>query len=85
MTPESVAHHAIPSMEISKKEYWSALQFPYPGDLLDPGIEHQSPASPALVGGFFTTAPPGKPIFTLALMNNVKIKSKSHSVMSYSL
>ena len=27
-------------------------------DLPDPGIE---PVSPALVGGFFTTEPPGKP------------------------
>ena len=27
------------------------------GDLPDPGIE---PTSPALAGGFFTTAPPGK-------------------------
>ena len=29
--------------------------FPLPGDLLDPGIK---PTSPALAGGFFTTAPP---------------------------
>ena len=32
-----------------------------PGDLADPGIE---PSSPALAGGFFTTEPPGKPLFT---------------------
>ena len=38
-----------------KKEYWSGLPFPPPGDLLDPGIEPASPASPALAGGFFTT------------------------------
>ena len=30
-------------------------------DLPDPGIEHSSLASPVLAGGFFTTAPPGKP------------------------
>ena len=29
-------------------------------NLPDPGIEPESPASPALAGGFFTTAPPGK-------------------------
>ena len=29
-----------------------------PGDLPDPGIKLQTPA---LAGGFFTTAPPGKP------------------------
>ena len=36
----------------------SRLLFPPPGDLPDPGIE---PESPALAGGFFTTALPGKP------------------------
>ena len=43
-------------MEFS--EYWSGLPFPFPGDLLDPGIK---PTSPPLVGEFFTTEPPGKP------------------------
>ena len=32
---------------------------PSPGDLPNPGIE---PLFPALAGGFFTTAPPGKPV-----------------------
>jgi len=32
------------------------LPFPLPGDLPDPGIE---PASPAFVGGFFPSEPPG--------------------------
>ena len=39
------------------------LPFPPPGDLLGPGIEPMSPASPAapsLAGGFFTTEPLGK-------------------------
>ena len=35
------------------------VEFPLPGDLPDPEIE---PGSPALAGGFFTTAPPGKPL-----------------------
>ena len=34
------------------------LPFPFPRDLLDPGIK---PASLASAGRFFTTAPPGKP------------------------
>jgi len=34
------------------------VTFPPPGDLPDPEIE---PTSPALAGGFFTIAPPGKP------------------------
>ena len=41
---------------------WSGWPFPPPGDLPDPGGEPLSPASPALAGGFFTTALPGKPV-----------------------
>ena len=37
---------------------WNGLQFPSPGDGLNPGIE---PASPTLAGRFFTAEPPGKP------------------------
>ena len=49
------------SMGFPRQEYWSGLPFPSPGDLPDPGIEPESPKSPALAGGFFTTEPPGKP------------------------
>ena len=31
-------------MGFSRQEYWSALPFPSPGDLPDPGIEPRSPA-----------------------------------------
>ena len=31
-------------MGFSRQEYWSELLFHSPGDLLDPGIEHGSPA-----------------------------------------
>ena len=48
------------SVEFSRQEYWSRLPFPPPEDLPDPGIEPKSLVSPALVGGFFTTAPPGE-------------------------
>ena len=48
-------------MEFSRQQYWSGLPFPSPGDLPDPGIGPESPASPALAGGWFTTVPPGKP------------------------
>ena len=48
-------------MAFSRQEYWSALPFSTPGKLLDPGIEPMIPESPALVGRFFTTVPPGKP------------------------
>ena len=46
-------------MEISQQEYWSGLPFSSAGDLPDPGTE---PVSPALVGVFFTTEAPGKPL-----------------------
>ena len=36
-------------MGFSRQEYWSGLLFPPPGDLPDPGIETDSPAS--LAGG----------------------------------
>ena len=48
-------------MEFSRQESWSGLLFPTLRDLPDPGIEPVSLESPALVGGFFTTVPPGKP------------------------
>ena len=37
--PWTGAHEALPSMEFSRKEYWSGLPFPSPGDLPNPGIE----------------------------------------------
>ena len=46
----------------------SGLPFPSPGDLLNPGIESTSPASPALAGRFFTTEPPEKSLRFLRVM-----------------
>ena len=57
----TVAHQAPLAMEFSRQEYWSVLSFPTPGYLPDPGFETAFFASPALAGGFFTTAPPEKP------------------------
>ena len=37
-----VAHQASLSMRFYRREYWSELQFPSPGDLMDPGIEPAS-------------------------------------------
>ena len=59
-TPWTAGPQAPLSMEFSKQEYWSGLPFPSPGDLPNPGTEPESPGSPALAGGFSTTAPPGK-------------------------
>ena len=52
-------------MGFSRKEYWSGLPFPTPGDLPNPGIE---PASPALAGGFLTFGLSEKPRAALQLM-----------------
>ena len=59
VTTWTVAHQAPLFVGFPGQEYWSGLPFPFPGDLLDQGIK---PALPALVGGFFTTKPPGKPM-----------------------
>ena len=56
-TPWTVAHQAPPSKKFPRREYWNRLPFPSPRDLPNP---HSKPASPALVGRFFTTEPPGK-------------------------
>ena len=59
-TPWTVACQAPLSMRFSRQEYWSGVPFPLPVDLPDPGIKPVSLA-PALVGGFSTAEPPGKP------------------------
>ena len=57
----TAGHQARLSMEFSRQEYCSGLPFPTPGNLPNPGIKPVSPASPAVVGRFFTIGPPGKP------------------------
>ena len=37
--PWTVAYQAPPSMGFSRREYWSGLPFPSPGDLPNPEIE----------------------------------------------
>ena len=60
-TPWTIACQVPLSMGFPRQECWNRLPFPSPGFLPDPGIKL---ASPALVGGFFTTEPPGKPHFS---------------------
>ena len=50
-SPWTLAHRAPLSMEFSRKENWSGLPCPSPGDLPHLGIE---PGSPAVAGRFFT-------------------------------
>ena len=55
--PWMIACQAPLSMGFSRQKYWSWLPFPSPGDIPNPLIKLKSPA---LVGGFFNTKPPGK-------------------------
>ena len=57
-------------IEFSRREYWSGLPCPSPGDLLDPEIE---PGSPALHADSSLSEPPGKSVtlqLTLKQFNN---------------
>ena len=49
------------STGFSRKEHWSGLPCPPPGDLPDPGMEAECPASPALQMDSLPLVPPGKP------------------------
>ena len=59
-TPCSVACKASFVHGIFQAEYWGRLPSRPLGDLLNPGIEPVSPASPALAEGFFTSEPIGR-------------------------
>ena len=63
VTPWTVAHRAPLPMGFPRQDSWSGLLLPSPGNLPDPGIKPVSLMSPALAGGFFTTAPPRSMIF----------------------
>ena len=47
-------------MGFPRLESWNGLLWPPPRDLPGPGVEPEPLESPALVGRFFTTTPPGK-------------------------
>ena len=58
VSPWTTPHQSSLPMGFPRREYWSGLPFPSPGDLPRPGINL---TSLALAGGFFTTEPPRKP------------------------
>ena len=60
--PRTVAHQAPLCMGFSRKESWSGLPFPTPGDLPQPGIE---PMSPALAGDSLPLCHLGSPFYIL--------------------
>ena len=59
VTPRTVARQAPLCMKFSRREYWSGLPFPSPGDLPNPGIE---PRSPTLQADALPSEPSGNPI-----------------------
>ena len=59
--PMECSCQALLSMGFPRQKYWTTLLFATPGDLPNPGIKPMSVESPALVGGFFISIPPGKP------------------------
>ena len=71
LTPWTVAHQALLSMEFSRQEYWSGLPFPSPGDLSNPGIK---PGPPTLQVDFLPSEPPGKPTVQREGQMNIKEK-----------
>ena len=52
----AVARQASSVHGFSRKEYWSGLSFPSPGDLPDPGIKPVSLKSPELADWFFSNS-----------------------------
>ena len=68
VAPWTIVHQAPLSMGFNRQKYWSGFPFPSPGDLPMPGIEHMSPASPILAGGFFNTDLPGKPLMVVVVI-----------------
>ena len=76
-TPWTVAHQAPLFMDFSRQEYWSGLPFPSPRDLPLPGIKPATLVSPALAGGFCTTASPGK-IIQILIIGAFRLEKKSN-------
>ena len=76
--PRTVAHQTpLVDSGFSRQEYWSGLPCPPSGAFPNPRMKPASLMSPALAGGFLTTAPPGQP-FTL--VPGGKLNSLQHQM-----
>ena len=79
VTPWTVAHQVLLSMEFSIQIYLSGLLFPSPGDLPNSGIE---PKSPTLQADSLLSEPPGKPKHTgvghLSLLQGILLTQESN-------
>ena len=67
-------------MESSRQEYQSGLPFPPPGHLLDPGIEPESPVSPALQADSLTAEPPVSPKPFLRMLKKKKKRNSPFQI-----
>ena len=56
------ANQAPLSMAFYRQEYWSGLPFLSPGDVPDPGVETESPESPALQSDCLPLSHLGRPL-----------------------
>ena len=65
----SIAHQAPLSMGFSRQDYWIGLPFPFPGDLLNPGLKPTSHTSSALTRGFFTSSTTGEALLRVESLN----------------
>ena len=57
-TPWTISCQASLSMGSPRKEYWSGLPYPAPGDVSDPGIEPKFLEAATSAGRLFTAVPP---------------------------
>ena len=70
VTSWTVAHQVPLSMGFSRKEYWSGLTCPLPGDLPDLGMEHEPPVVSCTAGGLlYLWATGGSPVSPLTRPN----------------
>ena len=80
-SPMECSLQACLSTAFCWQEYWNRLPFPSPGDISDRGFKPMSPLSPALAGGFFNIAPPGKPQIRVDIDTDVLGKQTCHTKM----
>ena len=57
-----IAYQAPLSTGFSRREHWSGLPVPSPGDLPDPGINCASPVPPTMQENSLQLSHPGKPL-----------------------
>ena len=81
MTSWTVACQTSLYRGLPRKEYWSGLPFPSPGDLPDPGIKS---ISPALAGRLFTTERPGKPLSGWTRAKSLQLCQTLYDPLDYS-